>query len=107
MNENMHWFDLFFNISLSFFGGIVRLINSSDKDKSLKKYLASAIVGGFAGLMTYLICIGLNINIYMTAFATGVAGYAGDSVLKLFGKMLPKVFEGKLNIKIEEKEEEK
>jgi len=105
MFEKANFVDLIFNICLAFLGGTVKLLTSNLKHKTLHKYIASAIIGGFAGLLTYCLCINFNMNNYMTAFATGIAGYMGDSILNLFSKILPKIFSGKLSIKIDEKEE--
>lgn len=105
--EKGHIIDLLFNVCLAFFGGTVKLLTSNLKHKTLHKYIASAVIGGFAGLLTYCLCINFNMNVYMTAFATGIAGYMGDSILNLFSKFLPKVFSGKLSIKIDDEEEGK
>lgn len=99
--EKAHLADLIFNVCLAFFGGAVKLLTSNLKHKTLSKYVASAVIGGFAGLLTYCLCINFNMNVYMTAFATGIAGYMGDSILNLFSQVLPKMFEKKININIE------
>lgn len=99
--DKAHIMDFIFNIALAFFGGVVKLVATNCKCKTLSRYIASAIVGGFAGVLTYFLCINFNMNVYMTAFATGIAGYMGDTILNLFSKILPKIFEKKININIE------
>ena len=103
MNDEVRWFDILFNLSLSFFGGLVKSMTSKEA-KTLEGYVCSAIVGGFAGLLTYMLCANFDMNVYMTGFATGIAGYMGDSILNVFSKILPNFFAGKFNISIEENE---
>lgn len=105
--NNMHWADLLFNLSMSLFGGLVKSLVSPSKKKKLSTYIASAIIGGFAGLLTYMLCANFEMSPMMTGFATGVAGFMGDSILELFSKILPKILEGKLHIEIENDEDEK
>lgn len=103
--NNTHWFDVPFNLGLSLFGGLVKAMTMK-KQKTLAEYICSAIVGGFAGVLTYMLCANFELNSYMTGFATGIAGYMGDSILNVFSKILPQFFMGKFNINIEEKEKE-
>ena len=103
-DEKSHLADLLFNLCLAFFGGTVKLLTSNLKHKTWTKYMASAITGGFAGLLTYCLCINFNMNVYMTAFATGIAGYMGDSILNLFSKVLPELLKNKININIDNNE---
>lgn len=105
--NNMQWPDLLFNLSISLFGGLVKSITAKTSKKSFSKFFASALVGGFAGLLTYMLCNGLNLNWQITSFATGVAGYMGDSILSVFTEFLPKLFSGKLNIQISSEETNK
>lgn len=99
--NNMQWPDLLFNLSMSLFGGLVKSLVSDSKKKKLSNYIASAIVGGFAGLLTYMLCTNFGFNSYMTGFATGVAGFMGESILDLFSKVLPKILTGKLKVELE------
>lgn len=109
MNNGIQWSDLLFNLSISFFGGLIKSITSKVEHKQWTYFFASAIVGGFAGLLTYMLCTNFNFSWQMTSFATGVAGYMGDSILRVFSDFLPKLFAGRLNINItpEEKKEDK
>lgn len=43
----------------------------------------------------------------MTSFATGVAGYMGDSILKVFSEFLPKLLAGRFNIQINDTQNNK
>lgn len=36
----------------------------------------------------------------MTSFATGVAGYMGDSILKIFSEFLPKLLTNRFNLQV-------
>ncbi len=102
-----HWSDLLFNLSMSLIGGLVKaLLTKSKKRKQLSKYISSAIVGGFAGLLTYMICNHFGLSWQMTSFATGVAGYMGESILDLFSTFLPKLLKGKFKIEIQAEDEE-
>lgn len=105
--DKVSWADLFFNLSISLVGGLVKCITSKTGKKSLSRFICSAIVGGFAGLLTYMLCNSLNLNWQMTSFATGVAGYMGDSILSVFTDFLPKLLTGKLEIQIGNKDSEK
>lgn len=105
--ENMHWSDLLFNLSISLLGGLVKSLTSKTKKKGFAHFLTSAIIGGFAGLLTYMLCTSIGLSWQMTSFATGVAGYMGDSILELFSEILPKFLTGKFNIQISDTEESK
>lgn len=108
MNNGIQWSDLLFNLSISFFGGLVKSMTSKIEKKGWIYFVTSAIVGGFAGLLTYMICNNFELNWAMTSFATGVAGYMGDSILNIFSEFLPKIFAGKFNIQLTEvKKDEK
>lgn len=96
------WSDMFFNLSISLLGGLVKCLTSGKKKKSFGHFAASAIVGGFAGLLTYMLCTNFGLGWQMTSFATGVAGYMGDSILELFSSFLPKLLSGKFKISIED-----
>ena len=74
--------------------------SSKVKEKTWTYFFASAVVGGFAGLLTYMLCNSFNLSWQMTSFATGVAGYMGDSILKVFSEILPNFLSGKFNIQI-------
>lgn len=104
--DKTKWYDLLFNLAISLFGGLVKTL-TSEEQKNFSKFLASAVVGGFAGLLTYMICSNFGLSWQITSFATGVAGYMGDTILDFFSKLIPKFISGKFNIKIEEKDEDK
>ena len=80
MND-ISWYDLLFNLSFSFFGGLIKSITLAKENKKWTFFFVSAIIGGFAGLLTYMLCTSFNLSWQMTSFATGVAGYMGDSIL--------------------------
>ena len=105
--DKIQWSDLIFNLSISLMGGLVKSLTSRSKKKNLAHFVTSAIIGGFAGLLTYMLCTGFGLSWQVTSFATGVAGYMGDTILSIFSEFLPKFLTGKLNIQISEKEEEK
>lgn len=96
--DKSHLTDLLFNLCLAFIGGAIKLLRSNLKRKTLGKYIASAITGGFAGLLMYCLCIKANMDIYLTAFATGMAGYMGDSILNFFSQILPNIIKKIFNI---------
>ena len=100
MNNEIQWADLLFNLSISFFGGLIKSITTKVEKKKWTYFFASAVVGGFAGLLTYMLCMNFNLNWQITSFATGVAGYMGDSILKIFSDFLPSLLAGKFNINI-------
>ena len=106
MNE-IPYYDLLFNLSFSFFGGVIKSITSKKTNKSWKFFFASAIVGGFAGLLTFMLCSTFKFSWQMTSFATGVAGYMGDSILKIFSGFLPKILTKHFNIEVKEVKEVK
>lgn len=102
MND-MHWTDLLFNIAIALFGGVAKLLTSNAK-KKLSHFVSSALVGGFAGLLTYMLCSSCGASWQITSFATGVAGYMGETILDFFTKILPELLKkfvtGKFNIQI-------
>lgn len=100
MNDGVQWADLIFNLSISFFGGLIKSITSKVEHKEWTYFFVSAIVGGFAGLLTYMLCTNFGMSWQMTSFATGVAGYMGDSILKVFSEILPKILTKHLDIKV-------
>lgn len=100
MNNGIQWSDLLFNLSISFFGGLIKSITTKIEQKTWAYFFASAVVGGFAGLLTYMLCMNFGLSWQMTSFATGVAGYMGDSILRVFSDFLPKLLAGKFNIQI-------
>ena len=101
--DKIQWSDLLFNLSISLMGGLVKSL----KKKNLAHFVTSAVIGGFAGLLTYMLCTGFGLSWQVTSFATGVAGYMGDTILSIFSEILPKFLSGRLNIQISEKEENK
>lgn len=101
------WYDLLFNLSFSFFGGLIKSVTSRKQNKKWSFFFASAIIGGFAGLLTYMLCSSCHLSWQMTSFATGVAGYMGDSILKIFSDFLPKILTKHFDIKITEIKEDK
>lgn len=104
---NGHWSDVFFNIAMSLIGGLVKAATSKNtRRKKLSRFVTSAIVGGFAGVMTYMLCSHFNWSWQMTSFATGIAGYMGDSILELFSEFLPKLLTGKITLEIKNIEKE-
>lgn len=100
MNNGIQWYDLLFNLAISFFGGLIKSITTKVEKKTWTYFFASAVVGGFAGLLTYMLCMSFGLSWQITSFATGVAGYMGDSILKVFSDFLPKLLAGKFNIQI-------
>lgn len=100
MNDGIQWADLIFNLSISFFGGLIKSFTSKVEHKDWTYFFISAVVGGFAGLLTYMLCTNFGMSWQMTSFATGVAGYMGDSILKIFSDIVPKIFSKHLDIKI-------
>lgn len=69
MNE-IPWYDLLFNLSFSFFGGLIKSITSKKENKKWTFFFVSAVVGGFAGLLTFMLCTSFNLSWQMTSFAT-------------------------------------
>lgn len=104
---NGHWSDLLLNLSISLMGGLVKALTSGTKKKKYSHYVISAVIGGFAGVLTFMLCSEFNCSWQLTAFATGIAGYMGDSILQLFSEFLPKLLSGKINITIANMEKEK
>lgn len=100
MNKGIQWSDLLFNLSISFFGGLIKSAVAKTEKKTWTFFFVSAMVGGFAGLLTYMLCTSFKLSWQMTSFATGVAGYMGDSILRTFSEILPKFLTGKFNIQI-------
>lgn len=98
--KDIQWSDLLFNLSISFVGGLTKAFVSKVKKKGLSYFCISASIGGFAGLLTYMLCNSFNMSWQMTSFATGVAGYMGDTILQIFSDVLPKFLSGKFNIQI-------
>lgn len=76
-------------MALSIWGGIVRVIKDLTlQEKSLKHiaciFIAEAIVSGFAGTITFAMCIAGNITLAHTVVLTSVSGYMGGRSLSFF-----------------------
>ena len=104
--DKIQWSDLLFNLSISLLGGLVKCLTAPTRKKNLAHFITSAVIGGFAGLLTYMVCTNFGLSWQMTSFATGVAGYMGDSILELFSNFLPKMLQGKFNIQITAEDKE-
>ena len=91
MNNGIQWYDLLFNLAISFFGGLIKSITTKVEKKTWTYFFASAVVGGFAGLLTYMLCTNFGLSWQITSFATGVAGYLGDSIFIVFSFFLQKL----------------
>lgn len=106
-----HLADILFNLSMSCIGGLVKALTTKTKKKGYARFITSAFIGGFAGVLTYLLCSHAGQGWQITAFLTGLAGYMGESILNLFTEFVPtflkKIFTGKLSITIvDDKEKE-
>jgi len=55
---------------------------------SITEWLGELVISGFAGLMTYYICISLNVGTAMTAAACGICGHMGGRAIFLIEKKI-------------------
>ena len=105
MKAGVELVDMIFNLSISLIGGIVKTIASDGTEKSFQTFLCSAIIGGFAGLLTCFICMEFNMSWSATSFACGIAGFMGDSILNVFSKIVEKIMNRKMGLPTKDDEE--
>lgn len=77
-------------------GGIVDYISESKENidkKSIKQALLRSVVSGFAGMLTYYICMDFQITEYKMAFLIGLSGFAGVRALKFFENITKAIIE--------------
>ena len=75
-------------MALAIWGGIVRVIREiALNDKSLTHilgiFIAEMCVSGFAGTITFALCLSANISFAYTGALTAIAGYMGGRSLSL------------------------
>lgn len=65
-------------------GGIVAVILKNRKP-SLRALIAAAIVSGFAGYITYKLCLSTALDEHLTNAVTGLGGFFGPATLNALG----------------------
>ena len=71
---------------LAIWGGTVNYISRIRKQKipfSIIELVGEWFIAGFAGVITAYFCYGIELNFYMTAAATGIAGHMGGRAIGL------------------------
>lgn len=87
-------------MALAFWGGVVRVIREiALTDKSLTRilgiFVAEMCVSGFAGTITFALCLSMDVSFAYTGALTAMAGYMGGRSLSLL-ESLYKTWKGKL-----------
>jgi uncharacterized membrane protein YeiH len=79
--------ELVINVILSGTGGIIRKLIEQENNPKLRvptsRYIVSAIISLFVGLIVFLMCKNFNVSMYLTAGMTALSGYMGSPILDL------------------------
>jgi hypothetical protein len=93
MNKNV-FFELLINVVLSGAGGIIRKLieyeNNTKIEIGTSRYIISAIISVFVGLIVFFMCKNFNVSIYLTAGLTALSGYMGSPLLDLLVRKIAK-----------------
>jgi hypothetical protein len=86
--------ELVINIILSGTGGIVRKLIEQDNHPDLhvptSRYIISAFISLFVGIIVFLLCKNFQVSIYLTAGLTALSGYMGSPILDLLLRKVAK-----------------
>lgn len=82
--------DSLYGMFLAIAGGIVTMLQklATDSYKSRWAVLADFAASGFAGIMVFTLCRAFNVEFYLQAFLTGMAGHAGVQALEYLKKRI-------------------
>jgi uncharacterized membrane protein YeiH len=79
--------ELVINVILSGTGGIIRKLIEQENNPNLRvptsRYIISAIISLFVGLIVFLMCKNFHVSMYLTAGLTALSGYMGSPILDL------------------------
>jgi hypothetical protein len=81
--------------ALSILGGVTSYIRKT-KDGTITRFSFSELVGDivisfFIGVVTYLICKGLNVNDILTAGCIGISSHMGTRSIVFLEELIPKI----------------
>ena len=97
MPKEFNIIELFLNIALASFGGIVKRLSdlekNPDKMPSLAYYITGAFISLFVGIVVFFICKHFNVPQFLTAGLTALSGYLGTPVLDWLGDVAKKRLE--------------
>jgi hypothetical protein len=86
--------ELLINIILSGTGGIIRKLIEQENNEHLRirtsRYIISAIVSLFVGLIVFFLCKNFGVSPYLTAGLTALSGYMGSPLLDLLVRKITK-----------------
>jgi hypothetical protein len=86
MDKNV-FTELLINVILSGTGGIIRKLIEQENNEHLRirtsRYIISAIVSLFVGLIVFFLCKNFGVSTYLTAGLTALSGYMGSPLLDL------------------------
>jgi hypothetical protein len=89
------------NTLLAAVGGVVKsLVEAESRNgppPKLTRFIVSAIVSMFVGVIVFVLCKNFEVPIYLTAGLTALAGYMGAPVLDLLARIAQKKIEKGLN----------
>lgn len=82
--------DSLYGMCLAIAGGIVTMLQklAAESYKSKWGILADFAASGFAGIMVFTLCRAFNVEFYLQAFLTGMAGHAGVQALEYMKKRI-------------------
>ncbi|MDR0949769.1 MAG: phage holin family protein [Lachnospiraceae bacterium] len=86
--------ELLINVLLSGTGGIIRKLieqeNNENHHIKTSRYIISAIVSLFVGLIVFFLCKSFEVSSYLTAGLTALSGYMGSPLLDLLVRRITK-----------------
>jgi uncharacterized membrane protein YeiH len=84
--------ELVINVILSGTGGIIRKLIEQENNPKLRvptsRYIVSAIISLFVGLIVFLMCKNFHVSMYLTAGLTALSGYMGSPILDLLLRII-------------------
>jgi NhaP-type Na+/H+ or K+/H+ antiporter len=82
MHKDTNIIDILITMLLAVLGGLARMLYFRDRKKIRLGYvLCELVIAGFAGIMIYFLCNGLNFNGQLTSVVAGMAGWIGPQAL--------------------------
>ena len=99
---------IFLHFSIAGLAGIMKELHKIEsKGFSFSRLLASAAVSSFVGVTIFFILAYFELNVYLIAFSTSIAGWLGGNTLDYAGLLLKRYVGNKFNTDISIDDEKK
>lgn len=90
----INYFEVFINVILASFGGLVRrmaeLEKNPERKASFSYYIVGSCISTFVGIVVYILCKNFKVSQLLTAGLTALSGYMGAPVLDLLSDIAKK-----------------